>query len=95
MVRNGRVKHYPAVHSERFNNEYREPCVVFTGHPSLRFGDGKFFPANRFFIQCCFAFAVVHFMDLWGKHGKNMVIFTDVSATAACIHALSIIRIMG
>lgn len=39
FVRTGRVKHFPSVSSEAFNNEYKTPCVVFTGHPSLRFGD--------------------------------------------------------
>lgn len=38
-VRSGRVKHFPSIHSEAFSNEYRTPCVIFTGHPSLRFGE--------------------------------------------------------
>lgn len=39
MVRLGRLKHFPGVYCEAFSNEFRSPCVVFTGHPSLRFGD--------------------------------------------------------
>lgn len=39
MVRNGRLKHYPGIHVDTFSNDYREPCIVFTGHPCLRFGD--------------------------------------------------------
>ncbi|XP_073708898.1 integrator complex subunit 9 [Garra rufa] len=29
---------YPSIHGD-FSSEFRQPCVVFTGHPSLRFGD--------------------------------------------------------
>ena len=39
LVRSGRLKHYPGIHVDAFNSEYREPCVVFTGHPCLRFGE--------------------------------------------------------
>lgn len=39
MVRSGRLKHYPGIHSDAFSTDYREPCIIFTGHPSLRFGD--------------------------------------------------------
>ncbi|KAI1283062.1 Integrator complex subunit 9 [Halotydeus destructor] len=39
MVRIGRIKHYPGIHVEQFSADYKEPCVVFTGHPSLRFGE--------------------------------------------------------
>ncbi|RWS27634.1 cleavage and polyadenylation specificity factor-like protein [Leptotrombidium deliense] len=39
MVRLGRLKHFPGVQVEAFSNEYKTPCIVFTGHPSLRFGD--------------------------------------------------------
>ncbi|RWS13077.1 integrator complex subunit 9-like protein [Dinothrombium tinctorium] len=39
MVRLGRLKHYPGIHVEAFSNDYKTPCIVFTGHPSLRFGD--------------------------------------------------------
>lgn len=38
-VRSGRIKHFSSLSDEAFNSEYRTPCVVFTGHPSLRFGD--------------------------------------------------------
>ncbi|CAB1343144.1 unnamed protein product [Coregonus sp. 'balchen'] len=33
-----KLKHYPSIHGD-FSSEFRQPCVVFTGHPSLRFGD--------------------------------------------------------
>jgi len=39
LVKNGRLKHFPSLHAEGFTNEYRQPCVVFCGHPSLRFGN--------------------------------------------------------
>lgn len=39
LIRNGRLKHFAGIHVEAFSSDYREPCVVFTGHPSLRFGD--------------------------------------------------------
>jgi integrator complex subunit 9 len=39
LVRYGRLKHYPGIHVEVFSNDYKTPCIVFTGHPSLRFGD--------------------------------------------------------
>ncbi|XP_015788512.1 integrator complex subunit 9 [Tetranychus urticae] len=39
LVRSGRLKHYQGIHVEAFSNDYKSPCVVFTGHPSLRFGD--------------------------------------------------------
>ena len=29
--------------ADRFNVMVRNPCVVFTGHPSLRFGDAVHF----------------------------------------------------
>ena len=38
-LRIGRVKQFASIHSTEFNNEYRTPCILFTGHPSLRFGD--------------------------------------------------------
>jgi len=37
-VRSGRIKVYSDVHGS-FSREMRTPCVVFTGHPSLRMGD--------------------------------------------------------
>lgn len=39
LVRNARLKHFPHIYSEGFSNEFRQPCIVFAGHPSLRFGD--------------------------------------------------------
>lgn len=38
LVKSGRVKHFPNLH-DGFSNNFKSPCVVFTGHPSLRFGD--------------------------------------------------------
>ena len=37
-----RVFLYNSIHSE-FSTQYATPCVVFTGHPSLRFGDSVYF----------------------------------------------------
>jgi len=42
LVKNGRVVHYPNLH-EGFSNSFKSPCIVFTGHPSLRFGDALHF----------------------------------------------------
>lgn len=39
LIKCNRLKHYPGVYTEQFSNDYKYPCVVFTGHPSLRFGD--------------------------------------------------------
>lgn len=38
LVKNGKLKHFPNLH-DGFSNSFKTPCVVFTGHPSLRFGD--------------------------------------------------------
>lgn len=38
-IRSGRIKQFTSIHSDAFNAEYRTPCILFTGHPSLRFGD--------------------------------------------------------
>lgn len=38
LVKNGRIKQFPTVH-DGLSNNFKSPCVVFTGHPSLRFGD--------------------------------------------------------
>ncbi|KAL7299713.1 hypothetical protein TKK_0007465 [Trichogramma kaykai] len=43
LVKNGKLKHYTSTHAEGFSTEYRQPCVVFCGHPSLRFGDAVHF----------------------------------------------------
>ncbi|XP_006820079.1 LOW QUALITY PROTEIN: integrator complex subunit 9-like [Saccoglossus kowalevskii] len=42
LVKGGRLKHFPSIHGE-FTNQFKTPCVVFTGHPSLRFGDAVHF----------------------------------------------------
>ena len=39
LVKNARLKHYKHIYSEGFSTDFRQPCVVFCGHPSLRFGD--------------------------------------------------------
>lgn len=39
LVKNSRLKHFKHIHSSGFSAEFQEPCVVFCGHPSLRFGD--------------------------------------------------------
>lgn len=39
LVKNSRLKHFKHIYSEGFSSEFRQPCVVFCGHPSLRFGD--------------------------------------------------------
>lgn len=38
LVKTNRLRHFSSI-SDGFYNEMRIPCVVFTGHPSLRFGD--------------------------------------------------------
>ncbi|XP_011542878.1 integrator complex subunit 9 isoform X4 [Homo sapiens] len=38
LIQTNKLKHYPSIHGD-FSNDFRQPCVVFTGHPSLRFGD--------------------------------------------------------
>ncbi|CAB4012068.1 integrator complex subunit 9 [Paramuricea clavata] len=38
LVKNGKLKHFPNLH-DGFSNTFKTPCIVFTGHPSLRFGD--------------------------------------------------------
>lgn len=43
LVRNNRLKHFPNLHAEGFSTQFRSPCVMFTGHPSLRFGDAVHF----------------------------------------------------
>ena len=37
-VKSGRLKHFPSIHGE-LGHVFQTPCVVFTGHPSLRCGD--------------------------------------------------------
>lgn len=43
LVKNARLKHFTSTYAEGFSNDYRQPCVVFCGHPSLRFGDAVHF----------------------------------------------------
>lgn len=43
LVKNARLKHYTSTYAEGFSSDYRQPCVVFCGHPSLRFGDAVHF----------------------------------------------------
>ncbi|CAH0380737.1 unnamed protein product [Bemisia tabaci] len=38
LVKMGRLKHFTHIYANGFNTEFRMPCVVFCGHPSLRFG---------------------------------------------------------
>ncbi|XP_015750527.1 PREDICTED: integrator complex subunit 9 homolog [Acropora digitifera] len=38
LVKSGRLKHFPSIH-DGLNSCFKTPCVVFAGHPSLRFGD--------------------------------------------------------
>lgn len=38
FVRSGRVRTFSSLDSDSFSHELRTPCVVFAGHPSLRFG---------------------------------------------------------
>ena len=39
LIRGGRLKHFSSISTDAFNTEFKSPCIVFTGHPSLRFGD--------------------------------------------------------
>ena len=39
LVKCGRLKSFKNLHDETFSMEYRQPCVMFAGHPSLRFGE--------------------------------------------------------
>ncbi|XP_066262973.1 integrator complex subunit 9 [Euwallacea similis] len=39
LVKNSKLKHFKHIYSEGFSTDFQEPCVVFCGHPSLRFGD--------------------------------------------------------
>ncbi|XP_045599022.1 integrator complex subunit 9 isoform X1 [Procambarus clarkii] len=43
LTRHGRLKPFKCLHAEGFSSEYRQPCIVFCGHPSLRFGDAVHF----------------------------------------------------
>ncbi|XP_031353559.1 integrator complex subunit 9-like isoform X2 [Photinus pyralis] len=39
LLKNSKLKHFKHIYSEGFSTDFQEPCVVFCGHPSLRFGD--------------------------------------------------------
>lgn len=39
LVRAGRLKHFSSISDAAFNEAFKCPCIVFTSHPSLRFGD--------------------------------------------------------
>lgn len=43
LVRGGRLKHFSSVSDPAFNEAFKSPCVMFTSHPSLRFGDAVHF----------------------------------------------------
>ncbi|XP_003428131.1 integrator complex subunit 9 [Nasonia vitripennis] len=43
LVKNARLKYFTSTYAEGFSTDYRQPCVVFCGHPSLRFGDAVHF----------------------------------------------------
>ncbi|KAK9505074.1 hypothetical protein O3M35_009218 [Rhynocoris fuscipes] len=43
LVKSGRLKHYKRIYADGFSTDFRQPCVVFCGHPSLRFGDSVHF----------------------------------------------------
>uniref|UniRef100_A0A2P2I300 Integrator complex subunit 9 n=1 Tax=Hirondellea gigas TaxID=1518452 RepID=A0A2P2I300_9CRUS len=43
LARAGRIKPFKSLHADGFSAEFRQPCVVFCGHPSLRFGDAVHF----------------------------------------------------
>ncbi|XP_064480240.1 integrator complex subunit 9-like [Ornithodoros turicata] len=39
LVRGGRLKPFTSLKAEGFTSDFHTPCIVFAGHPSLRFGD--------------------------------------------------------
>lgn len=39
LINAGKLKHFSSVSDQAFNEAFRSPCIVFTAHPSLRFGD--------------------------------------------------------
>uniref|UniRef100_A0A1B6MCP8 Beta-Casp domain-containing protein n=1 Tax=Graphocephala atropunctata TaxID=36148 RepID=A0A1B6MCP8_9HEMI len=43
LIKSGRLKHFKHIYDEGFSTDFRQPCVVFCGHPSLRFGDAVHF----------------------------------------------------
>ncbi|XP_038051929.1 integrator complex subunit 9-like [Patiria miniata] len=42
LIKSGRLKHFSTIHGD-FSSHFKTPCVVFTGHPSLRLGDAVHF----------------------------------------------------
>ncbi|CAI8036306.1 Integrator complex subunit 9 [Geodia barretti] len=42
FIKSGRLRHFPNIHGD-LGSVYQTPCVVFTGHPSLRCGDSVHF----------------------------------------------------
>lgn len=42
LVTLGRLKHFTNIH-DGLNTDFKTPCIVFTGHPSLRMGDAVHF----------------------------------------------------
>ncbi|XP_064382398.1 integrator complex subunit 9-like isoform X2 [Halichondria panicea] len=42
FIKSGRLRHFPNIHGG-LGSVYQTPCVVFTGHPSLRCGDAVHF----------------------------------------------------
>lgn len=43
LVKNSKLKHFKHIYSDGFSTDFQEPCVVFCGHPSLRYGDAVHF----------------------------------------------------
>ncbi|XP_019872294.2 integrator complex subunit 9 [Aethina tumida] len=39
LVKTSKLKHFKHIYSDGFSTDFQEPCVVFCGHPSLRYGD--------------------------------------------------------
>ncbi|XP_072042654.1 integrator complex subunit 9-like [Amphiura filiformis] len=42
LIKNGRLEHFSSLHGD-FSSQFKTPCVVFAGHPSLRCGDAVHF----------------------------------------------------
>ncbi|TKR82597.1 hypothetical protein L596_016294 [Steinernema carpocapsae] len=42
LVKKGRLRVYPSIHGD-FSRQFKTPCVMITGHPSLRVGDAVHF----------------------------------------------------
>ncbi|KAK9744742.1 Metallo-beta-lactamase superfamily [Popillia japonica] len=91
LVKNMKLKYFKHIYSDGFSTDFQEPCVVFCGHPSLRFGDVVQFvemwgnnPRNCI-IFTGFVFGhpslrfgdVVQFVEMWGNNPRNCIIFTE------------------